>query len=106
MPSWSRSPDRRARPGRSSLGESMNLQPISDDVLRADVEAEIARLGGARHPNKVVLSPAQMEGLIAMRSAGLIWRDISAFFKARGLCMSEKTLRRIWLEDGGNAPKA
>ena len=84
----------------------MNLQPISDDVLRADVEAEIARLGGAHHFNKAVLSPVQMEALIKMRSAGLIWRDISAFFKARGLCMSEKTLRRIWIEGVENAPEA
>ena len=84
----------------------MNLQPISDDVLRADVEAEIARLSGAPQYNKIVLSPAQMEGLMAMRAAGLKWRDITAFFKVRGLCTSEKTLRRIWTEGTDNAEKA
>jgi hypothetical protein len=83
----------------------MELTPFDESDLMAEVNAEIARLSGAQHYNKIVLSPTQMEGLIAMRAAGLKWRDITAFFKVRGLCGSEKTMRRIYLEAMADAEK-
>jgi hypothetical protein len=84
----------------------MELTPFDESDLMAEVNAEIARLGGAHQYNKIVLSPVQAEGLIAMRAAGLKWMDISRFFKARGLCMSEKTIRRVYREVVEDAEKA
>lgn len=84
----------------------MELTPFSESDLMAEVNAEIARRTCVPRYNKLILSPVQMEGLIAMRKAGLKWRDISAFFKARGLCGSEKTLRSIYREATDDASKA
>lgn len=84
----------------------MNLQPISDAALKAEVEAEIARVAGRPHRLLLTLDGPQTQALLAMRGAGMQWPAIMAFWKRKGWPGSPNTLRRVYREATGDATEA
>ncbi len=76
----------------------MELTGIDEAVIRAEVEAEIARMAELAHPRELTLDQVQVDALVRLRSAGMQWPAIMAYWRRKGWQGSPHTLRRIYRE--------
>jgi hypothetical protein len=56
----------------------MDLTPLDEATLMAEVNAEIARAAENARRRELVLDPVQTRALVAMRSSGMPWPGILA----------------------------